>query len=259
MPATSKKPKQNAKGAPKTSKDGHDNGGWVNYPGRTELPSQRRHTSTYSLPAPAHEWMQEKQKRDSEQGGVPSHLHCIEGRTYDLSSFDHPGGRWFTDATIGHDVTDAFMTHHIDQTKAKAVLKKYYVTDLPAFYLDKVKAFEWKPNGFYDTLRKKALLEFKKDGKRSVLEATGPTTEFLAYCYLAIFLFVVSFAYTVYSQSFISAIVTGYFLLVAGFGVGHNFFHQKDCWLANCFNLTCFDKTDWRISHAISHHHYRYL
>lgn len=40
------------------------------------------------------------------------------------------------------------------------------------------------------------------------------------------------------------------------YGVGHNFFHQRDQWLRFAFDLTAFWSEEWRVSHAISHHIY---
>lgn len=36
----------------------------------------------------------------------------------------------------------------------------------------------------------------------------------------------------------------------------HNYFHQKDNWQMYTFNFTLMNFTEWRISHALSHHVY---
>ena len=38
--------------------------------------------------------------------------------------------------------------------------------------------------------------------------------------------------------------------------IAHNFFHQKDSWRRFYFDVSCFSSSDWRISHALSHHIY---
>jgi len=45
-------------------------------------------------------------------------------------------------------------------------------------------------------------------------------------------------------------------LFIALWGLGHNYFHKKDSFLRYIFDLTSLSAYEWRITHAISHHHY---
>ena len=142
-----------------------------------------------------------------------------------MSSFamKHPGGKAWIEMTAGTDATDAFETHHIT-AKADAVLSKYLVKDQQIIDTGAIKAmecFEWERNGFYSKL---------KDRVREVFEETdtGPTKQMYLLCYLALFLWATFFMLTCSTGSVVVAAISGYFLLVAGFGVGHNFFHQRD-------------------------------
>ena len=50
---------------------------------------------------------------------------------YDLSEYvdRHPGGKHWLTLTKGQDITEHFITHHLNEGKARAVLEKYYVGD----------------------------------------------------------------------------------------------------------------------------------
>ncbi len=41
----------------------------------------------------------------------------------------HPGGKSWLKNTQGHDITELFITHHLDEEKARKTLQKYYVRD----------------------------------------------------------------------------------------------------------------------------------
>uniref|UniRef100_A0A6B2L6G3 Fatty acid desaturase domain-containing protein n=1 Tax=Arcella intermedia TaxID=1963864 RepID=A0A6B2L6G3_9EUKA len=77
----------------------------------------------------------------------------------------------------------------------------------------------------------------------------------LNYTALFTILWTLSFLLMCYSKSLWSAMLSGW-LLVPIWGIGHNFFHQKDSPLRFIFNLTLTASYEWRQSHSISHHHY---
>jgi cytochrome b involved in lipid metabolism len=39
----------------------------------------------------------------------------------------HPGGKNWLTMTKGQDITDLFIIHHLNESKAREVLKKYYI------------------------------------------------------------------------------------------------------------------------------------
>ena len=84
---------------------------------------------------------------------------------------------------------------------------------------------------------------------------SGPSLAMRALCGLALATWLLAFVLTCASGSFVCAGFTGYLVFVL-MGVGHNFFHQRDSLWRFCFDVSCFSSSDWRISHALSHHMY---
>lgn len=180
--------------------------------------------------------------------GFSKDLWLIHGNLYDLSGFldKHPGGREWLEFTRGTDCSAEFETHHLDEEKVEKYLKTYYVGPCPN--AARVKSYTFEPNGFYKTLKRAVFKELKEVG-------TGPTNQMKALSVLAIALWVISFAYLCLYPSFFKAIVAGLFLFPL-MGIGHNFFHQKNSFWLYAWDMTCFSSHHWRISHAVSHHHF---
>eukprot|EP00047_Mylnosiga_fluctuans_P007938 m.5468 g.5468 ORF g.5468 m.5468 type:complete len:437 (-) comp2008_c0_seq1:94-1404(-) len=211
--------------------------------GRAELPSMRRHVRKAALPAPTHEWVTDRAQRASEVAGVPSDLWLIHGNLYDLSKFEHPGGREWLDLTRGTDCTAEFEVHHIHETKVLPLLRKYHVRACPD--AAKIAAYTFEENGFYKTLKRAVAAEFAGE--------CGPTPAMYALSALAVALWALAFLNMLSAQTALSAIIAG-IALYPMFGVGHNWFHMRNTLWRYAFDLTCFGHHDWRISHAISHH-----
>lgn len=75
-------------------------------------------------------WLEEKKARDAQLWGCDtSNYWIVENKLYDLNKFMdiHPGGKTWLSMTRGQDVTDFFIIHHLNETKARATLNKYYV------------------------------------------------------------------------------------------------------------------------------------
>jgi hypothetical protein len=155
-------------------------------------------------------------RRHFTKSKIPSHCHSIDGLLYDLSSFTdlHPGGSFWLSATVGTDCSDAFHTHHIDLPRARKALKPYLV---PGRTIDNAPTltFTWSEDDFYSALQKKVCREFKVPGTNRIY--TGPTPYFTSLCFLALFLFLTSFALTAFLNSLPLAFLSGYFLYVAGY------------------------------------------
>ena len=74
---------------------------------------------------------------------------------YDLNSFakNHPGGSSWITYTKGKDITQHFITHHLDEDKARKILEKYYIGDCP----NKVTRFSFHSDGLYRAVKRKLL------------------------------------------------------------------------------------------------------
>ncbi len=97
-----------------------------------EVKSDRKTLPTRGLQGSPQIWMQEKKERDAQLWGCDtSNLWIIENKLYDLNNFvdQHPGGSRWLSMTKGQDVTELFIIHHLNETKARETLSKYYVKD----------------------------------------------------------------------------------------------------------------------------------
>uniref|UniRef100_A0A6B2L6R9 Cytochrome b5 heme-binding domain-containing protein n=1 Tax=Arcella intermedia TaxID=1963864 RepID=A0A6B2L6R9_9EUKA len=156
----------------------------------------------------------------------------------------HPGGEDWLLATQGTDCTESFQTHHLDFNYVQEVLKKYEVAGLAD---NEPSRLSFKEDDFYCTLRKRV---FEKVGKNH-----GPTQEMVNCIAFFTILWFLSFLLVCYLKTIWSAILSGWLMLPI-WGIGHNFFHQKDTPLRFILNITLTSSHEWRQSHAISHHHY---
>lgn len=87
--------------------------------------------------------------------GVPAHCHRVHDKVYDLGRFSHPGGALWLDLTRGTDITELFESHHLDYTRAVAVLAKYEVRELTGTLGPRNSPFTFRPGDFYHSLRQK--------------------------------------------------------------------------------------------------------
>lgn len=108
-------------------------------------------------------WLEAKRIDDNVDHG----LWRIQNHVYDLREFayKHPGGETWIEMTKGHDITELFLTHHLDSEKMEPLLKKYRVAETTKPRNCKL---TFEENGFYMTLRRRvvaALPEIKKRTK----------------------------------------------------------------------------------------------
>ena len=61
--------------------------------------------------------------------GNSNSLWIVENKLYDLTEYvdKHPGGKHWLTLTKGQDITEYFVTHHLNEQKARDVLASYYV------------------------------------------------------------------------------------------------------------------------------------
>ena len=127
----------------------------------------------------------------------------------------HPGGESWLRLTKGQDITEHFITHHLDEEKARKILDKYYVKDCP----NNIQRFSFKKDGFYRTVKDKAL-------KRSTKEQLSNETPSKVNAFLILSTWFLFTTLAAVYQSYLAAIVAGA-LLIGVFGIGHNFIHHK--------------------------------
>lgn len=87
---------------------------------------------------------------------VENGLWRIKNTLYDLDAFieKHPGGADWIRMTKGHDITEAFIIHHIAMEKVEPFLTKYRVRDTKKPRNSKL---TFHDDGFYMTLRRKVI------------------------------------------------------------------------------------------------------
>ena len=61
-------------------------------------------------------WREEKTKRDVELWKNPEHHWICENKLYDQTQYvdKHPGGKHWLTMTKGQDITEHFITHHLN-------------------------------------------------------------------------------------------------------------------------------------------------
>lgn len=106
--------------------------------------------------------MQTKRIDDDVEDG----LWRIHNTLYDLTDFidKHPGGVDWLKWTKGHDITEAFIAHHLAMKKTEPYLKKYRVRETTK---PRNVTLTFKENGFYMTLRKKVVAKLPEIQKKT--------------------------------------------------------------------------------------------
>jgi len=171
----------------------------------------------------------------------------VRNGLYDLSDWmdRHPGGSEWLRITRGTDITESFVSSHLDPSVEK-ILAKFHVRDITT---PRNSPYTLDDDGFYMTLKRnvqKHLKEnpLKKTKSRSVAIQDGLLAAFA-----------VTFVATAYSQSPWMAVLCGAFLFL-NVNCAHNFFHQRDSWRMYIWDLSMISSYEWRITHALSHHIY---
>lgn len=83
-------------------------------------------------------------------------LWRIHDTLYDLTDFiaTHPGGPDWLRMTKGHDITEAFVVHHLAMEKTQPFLEKYRVRETARPRNVKL---TFNDDGFYMTLKKRVV------------------------------------------------------------------------------------------------------
>jgi len=196
---------------------------------------------------------------------MAAHRITIHGVTYDISNFDHPGGRVWLKCVAGQDATVHFEAHHLRIGRARARL-----ATLPVVYSHGVSSSEWdwSETGFHATVRRRAAAALlDKSGQPSSSEsdvnnipretwcrATSSTLAMRVTRVFAIALWMAAFAATCVTRSPWMALACGVMTAVMG-GFGHNALHQRgeswDCWLFECAGMS---HEEYRTGAHTDHH-----
>ncbi|KAI8424208.1 hypothetical protein MSG28_002788 [Choristoneura fumiferana] len=198
-------------------------------------------------PKTAQLWLKGKRIQDGAED-----LWRIHDSLYDLTDFveKHPGGVQWIAFTKGTDITEAFETHHLKGT-AEAMLPEYFVkqTTVP-----RNSPFTFEEDGFYKTLKTKVVMKLK-----DIPKGTRKKSDYVTDGLLAALVIVSSLSCWAMARSVFIGLpltVLSGFLLSSVATCGHNYFHRRDNWRMYVFNLLGSSYSDWRISHAMSHHLY---
>ena len=186
------------------------------------------------------QWL--KFKRDDD--GIGENLWRVHDKLYNLTDFanKHPGGAQWINLTNGTDITEAFEAAHVFGGHEK-ILEKYFVKDC---HMPRKSPLTFHEDGFYKTLQRNVRPVLKQIG-------TGPSREMILIQDGLVVAFLLMLAVTIKTDSFLAATVTGTILGMT-IASSHNFFHQKDNFRRYYWDLGMFSSTDWRITHALSHH-----
>jgi len=164
----------------------------------------------------------------------------------------HPGGEKWINLTKGQDITDLFVTHHLNEDKARDCLQKYYVKDTK----NKVSRFSFEPDGLYRTVKSRLLKEMS-------VEDIQDESKSKRHALVVALFFLTSLLLTLYSIDPITPSKWTYLFttltacsFIGMLGIGHNFVHHKDNLYKYFYMFTGFTHHEWQIMHCISHHIY---
>lgn len=198
-------------------------------------------------PKSAHLWLKGKRMQDGADG-----FWRIHDSLYDLTDFVgvHPGGKEWLTVTKGTDITEAFETHHLKGI-AETLLRQYYVKEATT---PRNHPFTFKDDGFYRTLKQKVipkLNEIPNDTRKKSDTVTDMLLLGLFFlspvcCWSWTESYIMGAALTVLNSFILSSLVI----------CAHNYFHRSESWRMYIFNLSGLSYSDWRITHAMSHHLY---
>jgi len=188
-------------------------------------------------------WLKAKVADDECEG-----LWRIHDDLYDLSGFEnsHPGGKDWILLTKGTDITESFETSHVFGVP-QALLRKFWVKKATK---PRTSRFTFDENGFFKTVQRRGAVILRQVGTGPTLLSTL-TIDILVACFAIIFCLLT--VYPCMSIAFVAAIFLGMANVSA-----HNWFHQSDKkgWRRFYFDLSLTSSRDWRVSHAMSHHHF---
>jgi len=188
-------------------------------------------------------WLEDKKKDDN-----IGDFWRVHDKIYDVSPFikNHPGGSEWLIMSRGLDITELFESSHIvNSSLVEKVLEKYYVRDATT---PRNSPYNFKPNGFYRTIKQAAEPILKKAGTGSTLQIRMMQDGLgLAFIILSIL--------GIYLNSWTLKILAGITLTMTA-NAAHNFLHMKENWRRYYMDLSFMASYEMRSAHILSHHCY---
>ncbi|XP_041970884.1 cytochrome b5-related protein-like [Aricia agestis] len=192
-------------------------------------------------------WLKGKRMHDGAEG-----LWRVHDKLYDLTDFvkSHPGGSQWLLVTRGTDITESFETHHL-RGIAESYLPKYFVREAktPRNY-----PYTFKEDGFYKTLKGKVVAKLKEIPK----DTRSKSNAIIDSLFLSLIVLTPLSCWLCTKSYFYGAVSTvgAAYVLCMMTVSAHNYFHRADNWRMYLYNFSGFSYSEWRVSHAMSHHLY---
>lgn len=166
---------------------------------------------------------------------------------YDLNDWmeRHPGGSDWIRMTRGTDITEVFLSSHVNPSIEK-LLAKFRIGDITT---PRNSPYTLDEDGFYLTLKRNVYNQLKERPLKEVKRRSVTIQDGLLAA------FVGTFVATMYFQWPWMAVLCGSFLFM-NVNCAHNFYHLRDNWRMYIWDLSCLSSYEWRITHALSHHIY---
>lgn len=223
---------------------------------------QQRHPLNDKLISHQRSWLAAKKRDDNVGDG----LWRIHDDLYDLRPFVamHPGGRSWLTATMGTDITEAYETHHLHMDRTNAILAQYRVG---AAVGQRSVRFTFDESGFYRTLRGRVVKRLEEINYMDKSDATNvnlaePQSRHFRYIiafhsqYIVDGLLAATVVLSILATVVPVCIIFAAIALMLLTNSAHNYLHQADNVRMYYFNLSGLSCSEWRISHAMSHHMY---
>jgi hypothetical protein len=179
----------------------------------------------------------------------------IHDALYDLSKFDHPGGKFWIEMSKGTDITELFESSHPNIEKARLLLPKFFVRNVDPKKVRNTAALTFHPDGFYCTLRSRVWEILKKNGGGGASWDMDAFHDLMLSAVVWSLMLMMLPMFDEPKHWVPIAFVAGFLLSCLG-SVGHNYFHHKDNWRMLSWDLTLYSSYEWRITHGYSHHNY---
>lgn len=185
----------------------------------------------------------------------------IGGLWYDFTTFNHPGGQemLYLSRDRFDDATFAFESHHLNYKKARAIIKKYKLSEEIQQRLNKeytIPAPKLLPDeSFYSDLRRRVVEYFKRNN----LPLSGePTTECMVLFTMVLSAWCLSLFNSLYYNPCISSAILHAVISCFLGGFGHNFVHQPKYRILAYISLDFmgFSSDVWQREHCLQHHMY---
>jgi fatty acid desaturase len=184
-------------------------------------------------------------------------LHMVRGRYYDLSEFDHPGGRLVLEQGRGEDITAAVASHHFTEAPYRA-MRKYEVPPSRVLGTIRPGGYSFKEDGFHAVLKRRVVQLVAPQGNAlKMRQATQPSVWYQAHVVGCLSLYALSWGWCCFGTTFswVAALVA-MCTRTSLVGIGHEAVHGRlSGSLFYLFGMVlCHPSEKWHLDHVIQHH-----